>query len=297
MREVKHIFDQLFDAVYYVEPGRKITYWNPTAEELTGFSAAETVGRYCYDNILNHVDEEGRQLCKDGCPLEQTLRDGRKRKADVYLLHKDGHRVPVSVRVSPVRDEAGTIIGALELFRDNSSVKAMKQEIDALKRQSYEDVLTGLPNRRKLQIDLERCCHELKRYNWSAGVILLDMDHFKTINDRFGHSVGDLVLKVAGATLQHSCRTSDQFGRWGGEEFVGILRNVNQKTLRLIAERSRVLLSRSRVRAGEQAIEFTASIGATLLQPGDTPESAIERADEFLYRSKAEGRNRVTCGT
>src|SRR5215471_8894879 len=92
------LLDHLYDAIYFVDPSRRITYWNEAAELLTGYSAQEAVGRPCSDNLLVHVNETGCALCTTACPLSDTLADGKRREADVYLRHKAGHRVPVSVR-------------------------------------------------------------------------------------------------------------------------------------------------------------------------------------------------------
>lgn len=105
--------DNLYDGVYFVDTERQITYWNKGAERIAGHPAAHMVGKRCYDNILNHVDENGNYLCFSGCPLAATIEDGKPREAEVYLKHADGHRVPILVRVSPIKNEAGIITGAL----------------------------------------------------------------------------------------------------------------------------------------------------------------------------------------
>lgn len=113
----KSVLDNLFDGVYVVDKERKIIYWNKAAERITGFFEAEVVNLACYDNILNHVDERGKQLCLDGCPLAKVLKDGNPRQAEVFLRHKAGHRVPVSIRITPIYD-GDSIIGAAEIFSD-----------------------------------------------------------------------------------------------------------------------------------------------------------------------------------
>src|SRR5512138_459514 len=96
----KVLLDNLYDGVYFVDRDRRITFWNKGAERLTGFSKQEADGRSCHDNFLTHIDENGRHLCLSGCPLAETIQDGRQRECDLFLHHKDGHRLPVSIRVS-----------------------------------------------------------------------------------------------------------------------------------------------------------------------------------------------------
>src|SRR3954469_21301394 len=115
----KSVLDSIYDGVYFVDPERKITYWNKSAERLTGFVAEEVVGRYCYDNILLHLDCTGKELCTNGCPLQAVLRDGTPREAEVYLRHREGHRVPVAVRVAPLLCD-NRVRGAVEIFSDNT---------------------------------------------------------------------------------------------------------------------------------------------------------------------------------
>src|ERR1039458_8595102 len=105
------LLDSIVEGVYFVDAERKITYWNRGAENLTGYSAREAVQRHCYDNFLGHVDEKGCALCTNGCPLTSTLLDGQRREADVFLRHKLGHRVPVCVRVAPITNQSGQIVG------------------------------------------------------------------------------------------------------------------------------------------------------------------------------------------
>ena len=89
----KDIFNAMSDGIYFIDVNRIITFWNKGAEIITGYSSSDVVGTHCYDNILVHVDDEGRQLCKDGCPLFDTIQDGQTRNLNVYLHHKEGHRV------------------------------------------------------------------------------------------------------------------------------------------------------------------------------------------------------------
>ena len=103
----KDIVDNLYDGVYFVDRDRVITYWNKGAERITGYSAKETLGRACRDNLLNHVTANGIELCKSNCPLAAVMQDGNPREAEVYLHHKDGHRVPIIVRATAMRDAEG----------------------------------------------------------------------------------------------------------------------------------------------------------------------------------------------
>jgi len=290
----RDLLDNLYDGVYFVDRDRKITYWNKGAERITGYSTEEVVGRCCSENILMHVDDAGRQLCLGGCPLAKTIEDEQEREAEIYLHHKMGHRVPVRVRVTPLRDDAGKLIGGVEVFSDNSSNINAYQRIEALERVAFLDPLTGVGNRRYTEMILEGRLNEFHRYGWSFAVLYLDIDHFKQVNDTYGHDVGDQALKVVARTLLNNLRSFDFIGRWGGEEFFGIMVNVDESQLAQIANKFRFLVEHSTIPVGPKMIHVTISIGATLARREDTLEKLVKRADDLLYQSKTKGRNRVT---
>lgn len=291
------ILDSLYDGVYFVDENKRITYWNKGAERITGYKSSEAVSISCSDNLLTHIDSEGANLCKEGCPLAQTLIDGRERETEAYLQHKDGHRMPVFIRVSPLRDASGSIVGAVETFSDNSSKAVLQQRIEELQKESLLDPLTGLANRRCVDMKLHSRIDEMKRYGWQCGVLFFDIDNFKIINDTYGHKVGDSVLTMVARTLSSSLRSHDLLGRYGGEEFVAILTNVDVSNLHSFADRLRLLVKKSGIDTEYSTIQVTVSIGATLVRTEDTVETAISRADQFMYHSKISGRDRVSIDT
>ncbi len=290
----KDLVDQLYEGVYLVEPSRRIVYWNQGAESITGFSAAHTLGHRCSDNLLTHMDKAGTNLCLGHCPVVGTLTDGQPREVEAFLHHRDGHRVPVAIRVMPATDPKGKIIGAIEIFRDLSPKIVLQQRLTELEEHALLDPLTQVANRRALEIQLDARLHELQRYGWPTGIIFLDIDHFKRINDTYGHVVGDKVLKTVASNLVTNARPFDFVGRWGGEEFVCLARNVDAVDLTALAERFRLLVASSYLIEEDEIIRVTISLGATLLQAADTPESALHRADSLMYASKTAGRNRLT---
>jgi len=290
----KELLDNLYDGVYCVDSGRRIIYWNKAAEQITGFQSSEVLGKHCHQNILRHVDEVGTELCEGSCSLAKTIADGLLRDAEVYLHHRDGHRVPVSVRVTPIRDDRGRVIGAAELFSDNSSKAAMLARLNELEQLSLLDPLTKLGNRRFIEMNFRSRWDEMNRYGFSFGVIFLDIDHFKNINDRYGHDVGDNVLKMVAGTLASNSRPFDVFGRWGGEEFVGILRSPDIKGLCAIAERLRTLVRTYFLMYAADRLRVTVSLGATMARKGDTLEELLRRADQLMFQSKSAGRDRVS---
>lgn len=292
----KALLDNLYDGVYFMDLDRKILYWNRAAERITGFTREEVEGSHCWDNILMHVDMDGRKLCEEACPAAKTMQGGKPCEAEVFLHHKKGYRVPVRVRITPIQDDSGSVIGGLEVFSDNSEKIASLSMIEDLKEKVFQDPLTALPNRRFLERFIMSRLDEMNRYNWGFGLIFIDIDHFKDVNDRFGHDVGDEALKMVAGSLRHSSRSFDIVGRWGGEEFVAAVVNVDTDSLRRIAERYRVMIESSLMDAEGKAIKLTVSLGATIAKEKDTIMSIVKRADHLMYRSKQAGRNCITLG-
>lgn len=290
----QQVLENLQDGVYFCDTERIITYWNKGAEGLTGYAADEVVGTHCFDDILQHVDDEGHNLCKEGCPLVETMRSGLPGENLVYLRHKEGHRVPVLVRTMPVRDDQGQVIGAVEVFSKQSFRNDMLKRLQQLEREALVDPLTRLVNRRHLEASLETRLEELKRYGWQFGLLFIDIDHFKKVNDRHGHAVGDQLLRLVAMTLSNSVRPFDLVGRWGGEEFIAVVVNVTQEQLTHIANRARSLVAQSTLKQDGEDLQVTISVGAALAERDDSVVSLVERADRLMYASKARGRNRIT---
>ncbi len=290
----EELLDGLDDGVYFVDPMRRITFWSKGAERITGFKSAEVVGSSCADNILMHVDDTGRCLCTTGCPLEATIKDGENRSADVFLHHKDGHRVPVTVRVAPVHDRTGRIIGGVETFNNRSSQQSDLQRIRELEQMAYIDSLTGIANRRFLDNSLSSRFTDVSQAQGGFGLIMLDVDRFKKFNDTYGHDTGDQVLQMVAQTISLNCRPFDTVGRWGGEEFLIVVGRSKKEDIQELAETLRALLEKSGLTVEGQSLSVTASFGATMVRPEDDAHSLAERVDGLLYKSKESGRNRVT---
>ena len=290
------IIDSLYDGLYFVDIKRIVTYWNKGAERISGYTAEEVVGRSCADNILTHIDGRGRSLCKGLCPLAATLRDGLDREAEIFMHHKDGHRVPVFTRVSTLRDEEGKILGGIEIFTDFSNIQANSLRIIELEKLALLDNLTQLANRNYLEREIHARFEEYKRFKIPFGILFIDIDNFKKVNDTYGHDVGDKVLKFLARSFTANSRPFDLYGRWGGEEFIGVLRNITHDDLAQLGERLRMLVERSYILQDGKKLHVTVSLGATLVDENDSLERLIKRADTLLYESKRAGRNRLSIG-
>jgi diguanylate cyclase (GGDEF)-like protein len=183
---------------------------------------------------------------------------------------------------------------ATVISKDENTSGAIQDMIKELRKLALLDALTGLPNRRYLERTLRSRLDRMHRYGQSFGVLFIDVDNFKKVNDSYGHEVGDEVLKMVAQTLVRNIRSFDVVGRWGGEEFVAIIASVTEEELPGIAEKFRVLVGQSKLPPESHSVRVTVSIGAALAKPGDTKEVLLKKVDRLMYRSKARGKNRTT---
>lgn len=283
--------EALFDGVYVLDRERRIVFWNDAAERITGYPASEVLGRHCSDGVLVHVDDGGQHLCAGRCPAAACLRAAVRQDARVFLHHRDGHRVPVDVRVVPLAGDDGEVTHVAEVFSDHRSPRELTARIAELEQLVMLDPLTQLPNRRYLDLRLEQRLLELRRYGWGWGALLIDADHFKAVNDQYGHLVGDRILRTLARTLSHAMRASDVLGRWGGDEFLALVTLAESDDLSLIARRLQALAGASQVDLpGADPLVPRVSVGGTVARPEDSLGDLLQRADDALWRAKAAGR-------
>jgi diguanylate cyclase (GGDEF)-like protein/PAS domain S-box-containing protein len=283
----KALLDRMSDGVYFVDRDRRILYWNEGAVRLTGYKSGEVIGIHCHDNLLCHADARGRQLCQEGCPLSACIDDGVPRESDVFLRHKEGRRVPVNVRVQPIREAGGSIVGAVEIFSDNTAEVEARRKAEEMERLAFLDSLTHRPNRRFLEMSVRTALVEYQASEDPFGVLLVDLNDFKTINDRFGHATGDRALVEVAKTLGGALRGGDIVGRWGGDEFLAIVHNVDLVVLNELAERCIGLVREAtfaNAQGGSEVVSI--SVGAALVKPGDDIDGLIARADGLMYANK-----------
>jgi len=180
---------------------------------------------------------------------------------------------------------------SLQLERANVRINQAHDRLLVIARR---DALTGVSNRRHLVDELERAVHGFRRYGNDFSLLLLDVDHFKQVNDTYGHQVGDLVLKGLATVATKTLRDIDVFGRWGGEEFLCLLPNTSYSEGLSCAERLCAVIATSQLVEAMPELVVTASFGVVCCCSDDDADSVMSRVDAALYEAKAAGRNRVS---
>ncbi len=224
----------------------------------------------------------------DPCPIIEILETREASRVVHKHFGKGGTPIYVELVATPIFDEAGNVVQIIESHRDITHHIELEAE---LKQLASTDRLTGAFNRARFDDELREQVESALRYGIAMGVIMFDIDHFKRVNDSFGHDVGDQVLIEITELVRNRIRRQDVLARWGGEEFTILIPKTHHSALLTMMENLR--------RTVEEHLfgsvgHVTSSFGATMICRGDTAESLMKRVDRALYRSKEGGRNRCT---
>lgn len=230
---------------------------------------------------------------------EDDLLRGYKLKVDDYITKPFNPKVLVAkttnllerIKKLEINRELSEIL-EFEGLKVNMASNGDKRKLNDL---LTRDELTRLYNRKYLDFQLKSLKKEALEFDFTFGLLFFDIDKFKDVNDTYGHNIGDEVLKLVSSTIDNNIRNNDILGRWGGEEFIAIIRIENDKELKMIANKLRIKVKRATLEVdSETNISVSISIGGTLYKSGETIENLISRADNNMYNSKRTGRNKVT---
>jgi len=248
---------------------------NKAASELIGISKKDIIGKECHSYVC--PAERGRCPITD---LNQVIDNSER-----FLINARYRKVPIIKTVVPITFKNRKYL--LETFIDISERKRMDEK---LKRLAMTDILTGAYNRTVFDEIIAKEMERVKRYKKSLSVIIFDIDHFKKVNDKFGHNVGDSVLKKIATIVKKTIRKVDYFIRWGGEEFLIISAETDKEKAYVLAERLR---NRIQNFTFNHVAQITVSCGVAEFKKGDTKNTLIKRADDAMYKAKRKGRNCV----
>ncbi|MBF0370267.1 MAG: diguanylate cyclase [Magnetococcales bacterium] len=273
-----------------VVAGGKLEYINKAFLEFLGFSSLSDFLRSDVHIQDFLVDQEGGSLSrlKEGEWVGYLLKS--QGETPIIYMKAPGESEcmvrPFAVSVNTLPDESRHIFSLSDIAR-------IENQIKQLEKRAFTDSLTGACNRAKLQGNLEAEIKRSIRHGGTLSVVLFDVDHFKQINDTYGHQAGDDVLVALVSFISKKLRASDLLARWGGEEFIMVLPEVGVQDAILVSDKIRKNIENNNF---PKVGRLTISFGVTQFREGDTPKSLIERADRFLYQAKNSGRNRVEGG-
>ncbi len=290
-----HTLERLYDGFHLVDIDGKILIWNRRAERLLGRSADEMLGQRWSGDLFGYRHLDERPMPAAESPMLRAIETGKTSLLPMLARHGNGQSVQVELQAVPLFDEQGRLQGVAEFYRDLARNNGKQSHsFRDLKLAATRDALTNVANRRELENQLVAMVEEFaEKSRESFSVIFVDADHFKRVNDTYGHSVGDQVLIDLARLLTQETYSGELVGRYGGEEFVILCPDTNLDQAVRRAERLRATLRKSKI-GGIDRLRVTASFGVAQAEPGDTVDSILRRADKALYRAKEEGRDR-TC--
>lgn len=278
--ELETITSTMGSGLLVADSKGKIIFSNETASNLLGYSKEELIGSHLHSRIHAHQPNPSQ------CPLFDAIVTGKIYSEDDVFIQKDGKLIDVHVNVSPIYKNL-SIKGSVLVFNDISDRKRMERELYRL---SFTDTLTGLYNRRFIQEMLLNAKNNFERYRENFSILIIDIDNFKNINDQYGHEMGDKVLVEIAEILNKSIRATDIASRWGGEEFLILLKNTNLDAAVLTAERIRSTVESTKF---ENLNRVTVCIGVASYNSSEEIRSLISRADNAMYEAKSLGKNLV----
>ena len=276
------------DAVLTTNLAGKISYLNRTAETMTGWSLKEALGLPLED-VFKVIDADSRQPPPN--PVRRALKANKtiKLPSNCLLVRRDGAEIPIEDSIAPIRNRLGAISGAVIVFHDVSDARAMAKKILHM---AQHDVLTGLANRTLLTERLTRALGLAKRKQKKIGLLFIDIDNFKNINDSRGHAVGDRLLQIIARRLESVVRVTDTVCRQGGDEFVVLLTEIEHSEDAAHVADKMIAAFAAPQQIHEQPIAVTLSIGISLYpNDGSNVDALFQRADSAMYRAKMCGRN------
>ncbi|MDR5864328.1 diguanylate cyclase [Halomonas campisalis] len=265
-------------ATLITDADMRIEKVNQAFTDITGYRAEEVIGETprLFKSGYHDKDFYARLW-------ESVLTTGHW-QGEIWNRNKYGDIYPLWQSITAVHDEQGKIRNFIAVFHNISERKEMENELE---RQATRDHLTGAHNRRAFDSALHQAIRQAERGGDTFSLLLFDIDHFKSVNDRHGHDVGDAILKRLANKVSASLRSTDLLARWGGEEFTILLPDTPLSGAATYAERLRQQIADSRF----QGLAITVSLGITQYQPGDDMDGILGRADDALYRAKRAGRN------
>lgn len=296
-KKFRTFVEQAHDIIYTLDLQGCFQYVSPNWRDRLGTDPASVVGQH-YTSLVH----------PDDWPVWLSSLPGKTSGIEYRVRHADGSWRWHTSSLTPLFDEQQRPSGILGVTRDISLRKAhelaLRQARDAAQAANRElqlvnaqlsnlattDTLTGAWNRRHFEQELQRELIQSQRYAEPLSLLMFDIDHFKAVNDRYGHPVGDTVLVGLTRLVQRNLRAADTLARWGGEEFVIMMPHCDADEAVGLAEKLRALLA---LQTFETVGQVTASFGVTQCRPEDSPQSWLKRADLALYQAKAEGRNAV----
>jgi diguanylate cyclase (GGDEF)-like protein/PAS domain S-box-containing protein len=279
----RSVIESSQDAIIGKDLDGVITSWNTGAQRLYGYTSEEAIGKSISMLVPPGHEDELSEIMRRVVASEQI------ENYESVHARKDGTQVDVSLTISAIRDRKGVVIGAASIARD-IGVRLRYQE--QLRQLSEQDALTGLRNRRRFERDISDQVGRAHRYGEFATLLIIDLNGFKSINDQYGHRVGDRALKTISTALRRRLRDNDIVARVGGDEFAILMPYARVEDAQQVADDLRAVVANCKIAVQDGSeVRLSASIGmAQVDRSTPSDEAVMGEADRFMYREKESGR-------
>jgi len=297
----KYIIESIRDIVWETDINLVFTFVSPTVKEMTGFEAEELVGRCILDFLSSSSREEISGQWKQKVRERATEQMDGIVFLDAEFICKDERSIWIEVSGKPVFKDK-EFVGYIGTTRDISEKKTYEKRLGKyirelkhvntrLKEMATYDMLTGAYNRRKFEQYIKSSVDIKLKYNCDFSIIMFDIDYFKQINDRYGHNVGDQLLKEISSVVRNTLRETDKLFRWGGDEFIILLPGIALKDACKVAEKVRCSIEAYTFEARPEKVTVSLGVGEYILEDGI--EQLVSSVDKAMLKAKAGGKNRV----
>jgi diguanylate cyclase (GGDEF)-like protein/PAS domain S-box-containing protein len=287
------VIDSLSVGVSLVDCNGKIVLWNRHAERLTGYLRQDALGKSVRDGFLGCMDLDNNDLTGDAAPTVTALRDGRPVTMEASLRHRSGHRVPTRICVTPIRDERGAMLGAVESFEETIAVSDWQRRQSKLAAYGCLDRVSGVLNHAMMQSHLRELLTTFAEHPLPFSILCVALDQLETVQKKHGPGALAALLRIIGQTLEHSLRPTDSIGRWQENEFLAILQECTSAEARKTADRLRKMTATAKIEWWGDLLPVTLSIGGSEVRTGDSCESVLQRAEAGLRESRLQGGDRA----
>jgi len=288
------ILDGLQTGVYLVDRNRRIRFWNEGAEQITGYLRQDVVGRFLRDHLLATGDNVKNFDSDPDDPINLAFRDGKPSTMDVSILHKEGYRVPIVLRTSPIRNSRGAIVGAAESFEKNRSASEWTRRQAAYADFGCLDAVTGVAAKSFMETQLREHLITFAEHNIPFGILLVQIDHLDEFRASRGPGVVPTILRIIAQSVENCVRPTDLVGCWGENQFIAILLQCRESEVVLVGERVRRMIGQAEIEWWGDIFSVTSPLGGAGCRPGDDVEVIVARAAASLQESIVKGGNCVT---
>ncbi|MCA9236025.1 MAG: diguanylate cyclase [Planctomycetales bacterium] len=286
------LIDAMLDGVLFVDAQRRIFLWSKGAERLSGVSAGAALKRRFAPSLLDMCNTMGRRVADDNCPVARAMANNTQIRQRLQILGRSGQHVAINLHAIPVVGPDHEVIGATVLLQDAQPEASLEEKCDALYAEATQDLMTKVANRAEFDRMHIMFMEAHEQAGQPCSLIMADIDHFKNVNDTFGHQAGDEAIIMIAGLLKEMCRSGDMVARYGGEEFAVLCAHCSSADAARRADQIRRKLAETPL-AFLGGKHLTASFGVTQIQDDDSPEAMLRRADQALYTAKNQGRNQV----